>query len=1377
MNHYFASCRQFIMPFIGSLLAVWSTFGCASTQAASASSVQNSAPGQVSVLREDFHGGDGAWETTGGQWSVVGNRYRAHNSDASADAIATPRRAPLLESQTVESSVRVTQRLTPAGWSLAGIVIAFDPTNFWMLALTEGEDGHRSVDFLENYRGAWQAQADAGPTRLTADTRHGSGAWLPNKDYRLRLQLRPDGIAAAVTDVASSAVIWDGDYKFGTADVVRMGTAGLIARGCQTEFGDVAVSAPADAAAPAGVHIEKGARGNIAMLRAALPGLDTVAVDKIAAALRGAGYGVTFLSADQVTDPAILNPRYFFLYAIPHAEVYPAAGAGALMAYVRRHGHLLILGGPPFTRAVWRYQGEWLDRATIHARLAQRPPEHSFLDFAPGAELTAWTHGTNDPGVRSSLSIDPAGPADQGAALKVSMTDMTGWNTYGAPVTPGMFPPGQQLLTFWAKGDAHTSQLAVEIQEQDHSRWIATVPITSAWTYQVLTPADFHFWHDALTQGERGGPTDQLHPQAANHLVLGLSGSHTAAVGGGPHTFWVAHFGTAANPYAGFSANPANTFMPLETVTPSYKLYPLHDIASFVAAPGQNIIPATLKLPTPTTTFSAIARPSGKGFGGNPRWRWIPLLQALDGAGQQRGTPAWLLLNEGKPWNESAFAVFAIRDQALLAAEPLRSAIVNTVRRLRDGVFLVEGGARQFSYWPGEPVEVGARVMNWGQAPAALRVRLIVTAKTGQARGRQLFAAVAPLNVVAGDSPSLTRSWNPLGHDNTPCEVTVELLRDGRVIDRIAHEIGFLATVTPRHDEFITTRDNNFMLRGRAWYPVGINYWPLYVSGMDGGDYRLGWLMPGYYDPEEVDKDLQRMTRLGMNMVSIQMEGPPAQRNLLDFLRRCATHGIHVNGFLTGASPIGFNESEVADFIRAGRLDQNSTLFAYDIIWEPGNSMFDAAGRERWQPDWQRWIVAQYGSLEAAAADWGFTLPQEGGKVAPPTDQQLREDGNWRVMVAAYRRFMDDLMSHKWRDATTRIRHYDPHHLVSFRQGNTLPQDFALTAPVKHIDFISPEGYSFQGGAKSYNAVGFTNRYVHFTTRGKPIFWAEFGQSVWDKNQMQPDPHLFGAKADYLEMFFKAGLEAGANGLAPWWWPGGYRVDEGSDFGIMNEDGTPRPGAEVVARYAARLKTPRPYPAPDTWLTVDRDADAGGYWHIIFNEGATAYQQARQQGHNLGVRTAGTDTDSVTTPLVAVGNRPANGHNPLKYLNAEFNWLQIQDKTGHWIEAHNGAEIQVAANKPVLARASVGNTQEATWLTTAAAGGKTGAVFLATAAGSDLQLHQPIKANAPYLADADLGQFTLSPTVTGRTHVILQMTAEGRGWFGEKRDFTLVSMP
>jgi len=256
-------------------------------------------------------------------------------------------------------------------------------------------------------------------------------------------------------------------------------------------------------------------------------------------------------------------------------------------------------------------------------------------------------------------------------------------------------------------------------------------------------------------------------------------------------------------------------------------------------------------------------------------------------------------------------------------------------------------------------------------------------------------------------------------------------------------------------------------------------------------------------------------------------------------------------------------------------------------------------------------------------------------------------------------------------------------------------------------------------------------------------------------------------------LFYRVVLDAGANATGPWWWPGGFRVDEKSDFGIINPDGTPRPAARVIARYAARLGTPRKPPRPTTWFTFDRDAHAGGYWWTAFHEGPAAYAKARASGQVLGVRSPGTGTDSSREPVVAVGNRPYNGHNPPKYLDAEFNRLQVLDRSGRWQEVRSGATITVAASAPVKARAGVGNIQEATWLAPISAGRRPGGVFLAAAPGSAIDCRQPIPGDTPYLADADLGEFTLASGVVGRVRVVLRMNVDGRVWFGEARDFTL----
>ncbi len=575
-------------------------------------------------------------------------------------------------------------------------------------------------------------------------------------------------------------------------------------------------------------------------------------------------------------------------------------------------------------------------------------------------------------------------------------------------------------------------------------------------------------------------------------------------------------------------------------------------------------------------------------------------------------------------------------------------------------------------------------------------------------------------------------------------------------------------------NEFVKTKGNQFILNGKPWNPVAINYWPAYAAGTEINDFFTGWLNHNLYAPKEIERDLTLMEKLGINMISIQNFNSQTYPELLDFLRRCAAHNIKVNLFLTTSSPLDFKEKEVRQYIENGKLAYNPAIFAYDIIWEPGNYVFNKSNRPKWNKDWNKWICDQYGGIDAAEKDWEFKVTRDdNGKVTSPPDKYFREDGKWRVMMAAYRRFMNNLMSKKWNHACSAIRKVDPNHLISFRQGNTLPHDFTFTATSKHIDFICPEGYSIRNNEDGFNAAGFITRFVHFTTGGKPILWAEFGKHVWDNNTMQPDEKLIKKQNVYFNLFYKMVLETGANGLAPWWWPGGYRVDEHSDYGIINPDRTLRLSAKTLEKFAPLIKAPRKWPKADEFLEVDLDEHPGGYWYLCFNDGKEAYKKARQNGKMLGVRTRGTGTTSATTPLIAVGNRPYNGHNPLKYLDAEFNWFKILDINGNWINADNGAVIEVAAGKPVHVKVSVGNTQEAAWLPPKEAAGGTGSVQLSSTKNSEIKFAQPIKKSVPYLGDADLGEFILCKQLEETVKVEARMIAEGRCSFGEIRCFIL----
>ena len=853
----------------------------------------------------------------------------------------------------------------------------------------------------------------------------------------------------------------------------------------------------------------------------------------------------------------------------------------------------------------------------------------------------------------------------------------------------------------------------------------------------------------------------------------------------------------------------------IETVSPSYKQYPLKEIASLKVIPAQGIFPDA-RLPTPSRVSSCYARPEGKGFARGYKWRWIPLVRALDKDGAERGTAAWMLIHQ-KPLSEgpafqdavrrligknrasvplaaagSVCAVCTVQDPAALKELAGAGLFGKMARRMADGVFFTHAGAQEFSYRCGEKVRLGAEVADYGAAAADVEVRVRVTPKGSN---EIVFDVAARVTARPGEPIRASFEWAPETFTHPCYIVTSELLRQGKVIDVIAHELVVLPTEKASADEFVSARGGEFFLNGKRWNPVGANYWPRYAIALEQEDYVYHWLTPGFYNPEEVDKDLGLLEAMGANFVAIRAHHENDRRTILDFLRRCSAHGIHALVYLAThvvtdepiyfqgiMTPFGFQKENVAAFLSATGLADNPAVMGWDLIWEPNWWVFnDGIGsfgwerpnyRQRWDKDWAAWIGERYGSLADAEADWGLPVPRtKEGAVTSPSGKQLTSDGAWRVMVCAYRRFMADLMNRHWNDATRELRRLDPHHLISYRQGNLPYCDFTLTATHKHIDFFAMEGYDFKPGrpTNAVDVAGFVNRFIPYVTRGKPFMWLEYGENAWDGKSARTE-----YQGQCHELINRTAYENGANGIAPWWMAGGYRISEKSDFGVFNPDGTLRPSGESLKKYGALLKGSPRSPLPPAPFLVDGDSHSGGLPYLARHEGAAAFAKAAAEGKWLDVRSPGTGTTSADVPLVAVGNTPYNGKNPPKYLNAEFNAFRVKAGGGAWVSVTNGASLRVPRNTPVSATASVGNLQEAAWLTPASCAGKPGAVYLASTSQSGLTVRQAISRDTPYLSDADFGAgFVLTEGVKKETAVEVQMTAEGRAWFGEKLRFTL----
>jgi hypothetical protein len=126
----------------------------------------------------------------------------------------------------------------------------------------------------------------------------------------------------------------------------------------------------------------------------------------------------------------------------------------------------------------------------------------------------------------------------------------------------------------------------------------------------------------------------------------------------------------------------------------------------------------------------------------------------------------------------------------------------------------------------------------------------------------------------------------------------------------------------------------------------------------------------------------------------------------------------------------------------------------------------------------------------------------------------------------------------------------------------------------------------------------FTAAYARLCDAGKPLIWAEMGYTVWDMSRMAPNPEKLEFEARYYADFYRMMVQSGADGVFFWWYPGGFRVGENSDFGIINPDGTDRPVTRVIRREGPRFIRARKPAKPDYWINVDRERDARGLYGI-----------------------------------------------------------------------------------------------------------------------------------------------------------------------------------
>ena len=944
--------------------------------------------------------------------------------------------------------------------------------------------------------------------------------------------------------------------------------------------------------------------------------------DSLAQGLRQDGASVAILGPEALSNRYVLTPRVLDMVVLCNASVLPCGAVDAVGRYTRGGGNLVVLGAPAFRESTWPLDGRWLRLDEYRQAVAASLTTEAWLSFDrdTGGE---WPRATNNPASPGAVEWERDSSPERGGTVRMEVGNLTGWDNFGAPLERPRFPEGHTWTSFWAKGDERTTELSIEWVEEDGSRWIGVVALTARWQKYVLPPSAFRYWHDHSAEG-RGAPGDQFRPERAVAVKFGLAHTHTTSVANGPHTFWLDDIGSAVPPGEDVDrrALAEGDFQSpiIEAVSPPYKLYSVTNLRSLRASPVQAVVDGSLSFRAPATALAPHPRPQGTGIHKERRWRFVPVLECLDGEGRVCGTAACLVLVGAESADGGMTASFTVDDGSFFAQEAAVAAVCSVAKRMLDGLFLYEGGTSHYASFGGEDMPVGALVTNRGrdEASAALRVRVM------DADGRVVLAFDRAVTVPPGRSVRVEDTWPVPSGGDARFRIEVELLREGTVIDCLRHEVRvWQPKAAP---EFMLTRDGDFLLGTEKWYAHGVNYMPSSGIGIEDGPYFEYWLDPQPYDPDVIERDLTDIEAIGFNMVSVfQYHRSMASRNLLDLLMRCEDHGLKVNLSLRPGTPMAFPWEQVREMITGARLARNDTVFAYDLAWEP--FWGDLGERKAYDREWEKWVVGRYGSVGAAERDWEHSIPRnDSGEITGVPREQLAGDGRWRRLAVAYRAFLNHLLHERYGRARELVRSIDPNHLVSFRMrtaGDPTADQRALSYDLaglaQAVDIMEPEGYGRIGDWERVKGGWFTAAYSRCVARRLPVLWAEFGYTVWDRARGVAQADRLAFAEGFYEDFYTMAYRSGANGTVCWWFPGGYRWGERSDYGILNPDRSWRGITRVINRWSERMRTPRQRPEVDTWLEFRRTDHADGIAGI-YRATEKAFWQAVAEGKTPGLR-------------------------------------------------------------------------------------------------------------------------------------------------------------
>ena len=1049
-------------------------------------------------------------------------------------------------------------------------------------------------------------------------------------------------------------------------------------------------------------------------------------------ALSDVGESVTLLSANDAPDE---------VFDIGKAGIVLVTGANkmrnttipAIQKYLNAGGRIVMLGGPAFETTLYDVDGEWITYNECLLRATSSDKKALVLDTSTKDTEAKLSRMTNNNAAGYRWSIGDYGLEDSEGQLFHEVDNLSGWDTFRLNLS---YPKGDYSnVTLYAKpGDDHTTGFYIELHEKGGVRWTAGVKFTSDdWEYYILTPQDFKWFSG-------GAATDKKVPDLNNIEMLQVGFAGQAAVQTeGHHSYYIADVAFCTPAFE----MPRVDTLTLDGISPLYEQYPITNAANIETYDNQVFVKER-DYTLPDGLISCLPGRQGLGYDNGRTSRFVPLLRVTDEKGLHSGYAAWMHIYSSttdKNGNmEGAIVAYFSATTEDFYDENGIAAIRDVVEVMTRNVFLVEGGTDEFIYVAEDTAEISAGI-SYVTLNGADTTNLIanVTLYNGSKVIKDFSSASIPPHSLKNNIMAVSGKYDLSA--GQPDRAVATLTLNGEIIDRVEHEVDFWVAKPENERSFVYIEDGMYKKDGKPITFFGVNYMPSSGASEADGTLFEHYVSAAAYDPDVYANDLAHIKDIGMNAISIFIHSASLDsNNVLHLVNMAEEMGLYVDLAIRGyAYPLkNYNAEKVKQFIHQYHFEENDNIIAYDIAWEERLGTYEGhydtnydryVGRDIWDADFTEWVKLQYGSMANAQKAWGTTLPLNSNGTYRVDDSVLIGDNpKYTKAIAAYYRFLDDQVAAKMNDAILEMKGMAPHQSFSFRlswAGSPWSNDpteglfdYQSLAPV--LDFMSPEGYALGGSDERGLQVTFANAYARYVQPDSPVVWKEFGKSCWsgsDDGNFNPSSSALKASADYYRYTLKYCLSSYTSGMYAWYYAGGFRIGENSDYGILNPDGSDREITVLLREYAPKFIGQGARPEADVLLTVERDDHIKtiyGMYRAIQEKMRAAVEAGQfvEIVHKEQAEFADFPyADEVYSE--SVGNTEKAGTYPLRYVNGMVQSFKTYTEGGE-----------------TYAKVVVCNTKQSVW--------RAGTVSLVSTDTSDVKVNLTIDKDVDYLEKVEL---------------------------------------